>query len=778
MLYPGGCPGFYGWCQRVIPTIFDESFSYYELMCKLLYLINDILNLNIDDLKKLIQKNSDDIAQLQIDVKNLQDLYNALKLLVDQHTTDITNINSRIDNIFNEPGSKEDITNIVNNYFETTEGQQIIENLFNQFIQGDNFTNTINNLIENYLQSHSISGNSSELQLERKLRLFSEVTATATNLNNQPAIIYGAPFSYNNLIYVPAFSVKQNDNLGSIYYAFNPAQASSVSNIRIIPQISNHAFISNTPIVIGNTVYLPERLQLVDNSISPTVSNKITSYNLQNNVTTTLPINNLESGENIVGIFNENGSYKYLTFKSPSTLKTYDVTLNNTDMATLTNPILLNNVPQIGSVISCYYASNSLYILTESPHTLIIFKNNTFESLYQIPTTSQNKYIVNYCTGFIEIDNDLILYSLMPEVARQVRHVYSYPSRNNYRSLFHQFFKITPGIIRPIDNTIFTEVYVQPTTNGFNPNSDGSEKNKYNSLTEAAMSACVTQNKQVYIQAYDQYGTVVYGCLSLDCPNVKVIINGVTNRQIGINQLSLVAGELYITLLRIPKTNPATAWLFTNTSGEPSIPRSKLVARSIILENEGISSMTCSHIDITYACGELINTNRIFVQRNATVKNLGRYPLFLPHTSAANVEVQEIANYIDGSGFGIYIPDWYLVDIPNPLNDNFKNPYCYYNYIDISSANYPIQTCTGQRPIKTIQYSQLAIVEGGKIPSIVIDYTLYNYDYTAPTKFISTGGRLSGSTSGTGVTNPVSFYLYINGSSTNTSKSFTRFYYK
>ena len=32
------------WCQKVLPTIYDDSLSYYELICKVLKVMQDIAN--------------------------------------------------------------------------------------------------------------------------------------------------------------------------------------------------------------------------------------------------------------------------------------------------------------------------------------------------------------------------------------------------------------------------------------------------------------------------------------------------------------------------------------------------------------------------------------------------------------------------------------------------------------------------------------------------------------------------------------------------------------
>ena len=47
---------FRGWCQKVLPLVYDDSLSYYELLCKMIKYINDAIdigNINAEDMKEL-----------------------------------------------------------------------------------------------------------------------------------------------------------------------------------------------------------------------------------------------------------------------------------------------------------------------------------------------------------------------------------------------------------------------------------------------------------------------------------------------------------------------------------------------------------------------------------------------------------------------------------------------------------------------------------------------------------------------------------------------------
>lgn len=52
------------WCQKVLPVVYDDSLSYYELLCKVVKYINDL----IDSDKEIIQ----DITQLKKELRIVQ----------------------------------------------------------------------------------------------------------------------------------------------------------------------------------------------------------------------------------------------------------------------------------------------------------------------------------------------------------------------------------------------------------------------------------------------------------------------------------------------------------------------------------------------------------------------------------------------------------------------------------------------------------------------------------------------------------------------------------
>ena len=83
------------WCQKVLPLVYDDSLSYYEVLCKVVDYINQLIEndkfiqeeidkIDIDLIRGLI----DDIQKELDDIKNgkAEGMYlNALKLYIDEN---------------------------------------------------------------------------------------------------------------------------------------------------------------------------------------------------------------------------------------------------------------------------------------------------------------------------------------------------------------------------------------------------------------------------------------------------------------------------------------------------------------------------------------------------------------------------------------------------------------------------------------------------------------------------------------------------------------------
>lgn len=108
------------WCQKVLPLVYDDSLSYYEVLCKVVEYIN---NLIAED--KLIEEN---ISELQNELAEVQkwiddfDTDYAKKIIEDTVATMIfVEINDEGYIVYNIPSAWEDIV------FNTTDLDIVVE---------------------------------------------------------------------------------------------------------------------------------------------------------------------------------------------------------------------------------------------------------------------------------------------------------------------------------------------------------------------------------------------------------------------------------------------------------------------------------------------------------------------------------------------------------------------------------------------------------------------------------------------------------------------------
>lgn len=64
-------PLFKFWCQKVLPLVYDNSLSYYEVLCKVVEYLNQVIQ-QVDSNTNQIQINTKDIKQLQQELSLVQ----------------------------------------------------------------------------------------------------------------------------------------------------------------------------------------------------------------------------------------------------------------------------------------------------------------------------------------------------------------------------------------------------------------------------------------------------------------------------------------------------------------------------------------------------------------------------------------------------------------------------------------------------------------------------------------------------------------------------------
>lgn len=152
---PAKVDSFRFWCQKVLPLVYDDSLSYYELLCKVV----DYLNNTIAD-----------VNTLGTDVDNLNKAYNELQ--------------SYVNNYFSTLDVQEEINNKLDVMAQDGTLSELIQPLF------DTYTTDINNKIKN--QNEAIT------TLKNRMDTFSALTEGSTTGDAELMDIRVPAYNYNS----------------------------------------------------------------------------------------------------------------------------------------------------------------------------------------------------------------------------------------------------------------------------------------------------------------------------------------------------------------------------------------------------------------------------------------------------------------------------------------------------------------------------------------------------------------------------------------------------
>lgn len=81
-------PYFKFWCQKVIPLVYDDSLSYYEVLCKVVEYINGLIDSDKEIVENIQQLRSElTVVQEWINNFNYEPLLNTIKEMVQKYLT-------------------------------------------------------------------------------------------------------------------------------------------------------------------------------------------------------------------------------------------------------------------------------------------------------------------------------------------------------------------------------------------------------------------------------------------------------------------------------------------------------------------------------------------------------------------------------------------------------------------------------------------------------------------------------------------------------------------
>ena len=206
-----GIPYLRFWCQKVLPAVYDQSLSYYEVLCKLAAFLNKM----VEELEKM----QDNIDALHKAYKDLQDWVNAeiarFEAHMEQHFDDLTqelwnrfeeyknNTNTTLQQWFNDYATN--TTNNLNKKFNdfVTNANTRIDQMFNTY------TSSTNNEFNTWKTDFTNQYNQWKNEVDGQIR---SINSNISSLTTRVATLENMIKKY------PEFNYKSFTMTGTKYY--------------------------------------------------------------------------------------------------------------------------------------------------------------------------------------------------------------------------------------------------------------------------------------------------------------------------------------------------------------------------------------------------------------------------------------------------------------------------------------------------------------------------------------------------------------------------------
>ncbi len=206
-----GIPYLRFWCQKVLPAVYDQSLSYYEVLCKLAAFLNKML----EELEKM----QDNIDALHKAYKDLQDWVNAeiarFEAHMEQHFDDLTR---ELWNRFEEYKNNTNTTlqQWFNNYATNTTNN--LNKKFNDFVTNAN--TRIDQMFNTYTSSTNNEFNTWKTDFTNQYNQWKdEVNGQISNINSNISSLTTRVTTLENMVKkYPNFNYKSFTMTGTKYY--------------------------------------------------------------------------------------------------------------------------------------------------------------------------------------------------------------------------------------------------------------------------------------------------------------------------------------------------------------------------------------------------------------------------------------------------------------------------------------------------------------------------------------------------------------------------------
>ena len=206
-----GIPYLRFWCQKVLPAVYDQSLSYYEVLCKLAAFLNKML----EELEKM----QDNIDALHKAYKDLQDWVNAeiarFEAHMEQHFDDLT---KELWNKFEQ--YKNDTNTTLQQWFSEYETNTTnnLNKKFNEFV--NNANTRIDQMFNTYTTNTNSEFNTWKTEFTEQYNQWkADVDGQITNINSNIRSLTTRVQALENMVKTyPKFDYKSFTLTGTKYY--------------------------------------------------------------------------------------------------------------------------------------------------------------------------------------------------------------------------------------------------------------------------------------------------------------------------------------------------------------------------------------------------------------------------------------------------------------------------------------------------------------------------------------------------------------------------------
>lgn len=206
-----GIPYLRFWCQKVLPAVYDQSLSYYEVLCKLAAFLNKML----EELEKM----QDNIDALHKAYKDLQDWVNAeiarFETHMEQHFDDLT---KELWNKFEQ--YKNDTNTTLQQWFNEYETNTTnnLNKKFNEFV--NNANTRIDQMFNTYTTNTNSEFNTWKTEFTEQYNQWkADVDGQITNINSNISSLTTRVQALENKVKTyPKFDYKSFTLTGTHYY--------------------------------------------------------------------------------------------------------------------------------------------------------------------------------------------------------------------------------------------------------------------------------------------------------------------------------------------------------------------------------------------------------------------------------------------------------------------------------------------------------------------------------------------------------------------------------